>query len=163
MVSTTCSWGSCCKGLLAVKHGDLCSSKVWKQVLLWCLKMLFVWGCQPKGVSPSVWGGQSNGINPSVWGRQSDGISPMASCSRSSLFCSVSDWLYKVAPTKNSSMPDFPMALPFSIAQYFPLSTTVQCSMSTNFPKHQLGILMTVQLGHLPSMYIYVCDPKTLN
>ena len=40
---------------------------------------------------------------------------------------------------KNSSMPDFPMALPFSIAQYFPLSTTVQCSMGTNFPKPQLG------------------------
>ncbi len=57
---------------------------------------------------------------------------------------------------KNSSMPDFPMALPFSIAQYFPLPTTVQCSMGTNFPKPQLGILMTVQLGHPSSIYIYV-------
>ncbi len=57
---------------------------------------------------------------------------------------------------KNSSMPDFPMALPFSIVQYFPLSTTVQCSMGTNFPKPQLGILMTVQLGHPPSIYIFV-------
>ncbi len=57
---------------------------------------------------------------------------------------------------KNSSIPDFPVVLPFSIAQYFPVSTAVQCSMGTNFPKPQVGILMTVQLGHPPSMYIYV-------
>ncbi len=59
---------------------------------------------------------------------------------------------------KNCSMPDFPMALPFSIAQSVPVSTTVQCSMGTNSPKPQLGILMAVQLGHPPSMYIYVRD-----
>ncbi len=54
MVSTTCSCGSCGKGLLAVKHGDLCSSKVWKLVFLPHLKRSSVWGHQSKGVSPSV-------------------------------------------------------------------------------------------------------------